>query len=74
MNKNTMIKTFFTLALFFAFTTGFAQDPVDPDPTLDNPGAPLNPAPIGDYLVPMFILGIATAYVLLRKKEISQVS
>lgn len=74
MNKNTVIKTLYTLALFFTFVTGFAQTPVEPDPTLDDPADPLNPAPIGDYLVPMFILGIATAYVLLRKKAINQVS
>ena len=74
MNKNTIIKIFFTLALFFTFEIGFAQTPVDPDPTLDDPADPLNPAPIGVYLVPMFILGIATVYMLLRKKEINQVS
>ena len=74
MNKNTIIKTFFTLALFFSFASGFAQEPVDPDPTLDNPGDPLNPTPIGDYMIPMFILGMATAFVLMRKKTTTKVS
>ena len=51
----------------------FAQLPEDPDPDPDGPSEPLDPAPIGDYLIPMFIVGIATAFILLKKKAPAKV-
>jgi hypothetical protein len=59
--------------MFFSLSAAFAQRPEDPDDTVDPIGAPLDPAPIGDYLIPMLVLGMATAFVLLRKKKVQNV-
>ena len=78
MKLNKVIKIVLTLVLFLAVSSGFAQGPADvPDPggTEDTPGSPLEPgAPIADYILPMLVVGIATAYVMLRKKATAQVS
>lgn len=74
MNKNAFIKTILTLVCFLAITTAFAQ-PAEVPGGGDNPGDPMEPvAPIGDYVLTMLVLGVATAYVLLRKKAAVQVS
>jgi hypothetical protein len=76
MKLNKMIKTILTLVLFLAVSTAFAQPIEEPDPdgSGDSGNPPLDPAPIGDYMIPMLVLGIATAFVLLRKKTTTQVS
>lgn len=75
MNKNKFIKTILTFVLVLAVSSMFAQgSPTEPGDDTDDPEAPLNPAPISDYLLPMLVLGVATAYVLLRKKTTQQVS
>lgn len=76
MKLNKMIKTILTLVLFLAVSTAFAQPSGEPDPdgSGDSGNPPLDPAPIGDYMIPMLVLGIATAFVLLRKKTTTQVS
>jgi len=61
------IKTILLLVFFFAAANGFAQGPEDVDEGTAGDGS-LNPAPIGDYVLPMLLLGIGTAYVLLKKK------
>ena len=74
MNKNAFIKTILTLVCFLAITTAFAQ-PAEVPGGGDGIGDPMEPvAPIGDYVLPMLVLGVATAYVLLRKKAAVQVS
>jgi hypothetical protein len=73
MKSNKVTKTILTLVLFFSLSAAFAQLPEDPDDTVDPIGAPLNPAPIGDYLIPMLVLGMATAFILLKKKAPAQV-
>ena len=73
MKITKISKALLTLVFLFSFSGVFAQLPEDPDPDVDGPGDDLNPAPIGDYMAPMLILGIATAYVLLRKKNVQNV-
>jgi hypothetical protein len=72
MKSNKVTKIILTLAFFFSVSALFAQ-PADPDPVPDDPSDPLDPAPIGDYLLPMLVLGIATAFILLKKKAPAQV-
>ena len=67
MNFRKEIKTLLLLVFFLAAANGFAQ--VDePDEGTTGDGA-LNPAPIGDYIVPMLLLGVVTAFVLLRRRS-----
>ena len=68
MNLSKITKTILTLVFFFGMSTAFAQFPEDPDPDPHGPSEPLDPAPIGDYLIPMLIVGVATAFILLKKK------
>lgn len=72
MKLNKVTKIIFTLVLFFGMSSAFAQLPEDPDPDPDGPSEPLDPAPIGDYILPMLVLGVATAYILLKKKAPAQ--
>jgi len=69
MKISSTLKVLYILALFFCINTTFAF-PSETDPTTDPGSAPLNPAPIDDYLVPMLIMGAVTAFVLLRRKSI----
>lgn len=69
MNKNKFLKTIVTFVMLIAVTSMFAQ-PTDPGDDLDPEDGDLNPAPISDYLLPMLVVGVATAYVLLRKKSV----
>ena len=74
MNLSKITKTILTLVFFFGMSTAFAQfPPEDPDDEIDNPGEPLDPAPIADYLIPMLIIGVATAFILLKKKAPAKV-
>ncbi len=73
MNLSKITKTILTLVVFFGMSTAFAQFPEDPDPDVDGPEEPLDPAPISDYLIPMLILGVGTAFVLLNKKATAKV-
>ena len=74
MKLNKVTKIIFTLVFFFGVSTAFAQfPPEDPDDEIDNPGEPLDPAPIADYLIPMLIIGVATAFILLKKKAPAKV-
>lgn len=71
MNKNKFLKTIVTFVMLIAVTSMFAQiTPTDPDGDPDPEDGDLNPAPISDYLLPMLVVGVATAYVLLRKKSV----
>lgn len=69
MKSSNITKTILALAFFFFVGTIYA-DPIDPDEDPDEEEAPLNPAPIGDYIIPMFVVGVVTAFVLLRKKDL----
>jgi hypothetical protein len=73
MKLNKVTKIIFTLVFVFGVSSAFAQFPEDPDPDPDDPSEPLDPAPIGDYLIPMFIVGVATAFILLKKKAPAKV-
>jgi hypothetical protein len=70
MKANIKIKLF-SLLLFFCVTLPLLAGPSDPDPDEDGDGIPLDPgaAPINDYIVPMLLLGVSTAFILLRKKH-----
>ena len=68
MKINKVTKTLLILAFFFSVSGVFAQLPEDPDDDVDGPGDALDPAPISDYLIPMLVIGVATAFVLLKKK------
>ena len=68
MKSSTLSKALLSLVFFFSVSGVFAQLPEDPDPDVDGPGDDLDPAPIGDYMLPMLVLGVATAFVLLKKK------
>lgn len=68
MNFRKEIKTLLLLVFFFAAANGFAQID-EPDGNQDNGNAPLDPAPIGDYIVPMLLLGVATGFVLLKRRS-----
>lgn len=56
-----------TLLLVFTLPSYAQFD--NPDEDEDGEDAPLDPAPIDDYLVPMLLLGVATGYYLIRKKN-----
>lgn len=56
---------FFLLCSFPAMAGDF--DEADETEDLDNDL--LNPTPIDDYIIPMLVLGVATAFYLVRKKE-----
>lgn len=72
MKVNKVTKTILALAFFFS-VSGMLAQPTNPDPVEDDPMAPLEPAPISDYLIPMLVLGVASAFVLLKKKAPAQV-
>ena len=73
MKLNKITKIVFTLVFFFGVSSVFAQFPEDPGDEVDPGDAPLDPAPIGDYILPMLVLGVATAYILLKKKALAKV-
>ena len=73
MKTNKVTKIILTLVFFLSVSGMFAQLPVDPDPGEDPVDGPLDPLPIGAYLIPMFVLGIATAFILLKKKAPAKV-
>lgn len=68
MKVNTTTKLVIALMFFFSVSGAFAQLPEDPDDNVDPVDGPLDPAPINDYLIPMLIIGMATAFILLKKK------
>ncbi|WP_432671744.1 hypothetical protein [Flavobacterium sp. SM2513] len=73
MKINKVSKVLLTLVFFLSVSSVFAQFPEDPDPVVDPEEAPLDPAPISDYLLPMLVLGVATAFLLLKKKATAKV-
>ncbi len=76
MKFNNIIKTILAVVLFMVVTNTFAQPGSEPDAggNEDNSESPLEPgASIADFILPMLMLGVATAYVLLRKKATSHV-
>ena len=68
MKFKTITKAILTLVFFFTVSGVFAQFPEDPGDDVDPGDAPLDPAPIADYILPMLVLGVATAFILLKKK------
>lgn len=76
MTKNKVMKTVLTFVLLFAVSISYAETPVNPNEENDPAGDEnLNPAaPISDYLLPMLIIGVATAFILLRTKTRQEVS
>jgi hypothetical protein len=73
MKLNKVTKTLLTLVFFFTVSGVFAQLPEDPDDNVDPIDAPLDPAPISDYLIPMLVLGVSTAFILLKKQAPAKV-
>ncbi len=73
MKLNKITKTLLTLVFFFSLSSAFAQLPEDPGDDVDPGDAPLDPAPIGDYILPMLVVGVASAYILLKKKATAKV-
>lgn len=71
MNFNKLSTTIVALMFCLGVTTAFAQ-PEQPDDALDAENADLNPAPIGDYVLPMLLIGVVTAYILVRRKQSTQ--
>lgn len=71
MNFNKL-STCIVILLFCLGTATAVAQPEQPDGDPDDENADLNPAPIGDYMLPMLLLGVATAYILLRKKPIAK--
>lgn len=74
MKLNRKIKTVLTLVLFLAVSTVFAQVPTEGDESEEPLGSPLDPTPISDYLLPMLVIGVATAFILLKKKTTQHLS
>ncbi|WP_432671657.1 hypothetical protein [Flavobacterium sp. SM2513] len=70
MTINKLTKIALTVVLLFGMNSVFAQFPEDPDPDTDPEDGALDPAPISDYLIPMLVIGVATAFILLKKKEL----
>jgi hypothetical protein len=71
MKSNKIVKLLLPFIFLFVVSITSAQGPIDEGLTdEDDDGAPLNPLPIEDYVIPMLLLGIATAFVLLRKKTV----
>lgn len=68
MRLSKVTKILLTMVFFFSMSSAFAQFPEDPDDNVDPGDAPLDPAPISDYLIPMLVLGVATAFILIKKK------
>jgi hypothetical protein len=68
MKLSTVTKIVLMVVFFFSMSSAFAQLPEDPDDASDPVDGPLDPAPINDYLIPMFVLGAATAFILIKKK------
>lgn len=69
MRLSKVTKVVLTMVFFFSVSGAFAQFPEDPGDDIDPGDAPLDPAPINDYLIPMLVLGAATAFVLIKKKR-----
>jgi hypothetical protein len=68
MKLSKVTKLVLTMVFFFSMSSAFAQLPEDPDDDVDPVDGPLDPAPINDYLIPMLVLGAATAFILVKKK------
>ncbi|MDD3004015.1 hypothetical protein [Flavobacterium sp.] len=68
MKLSKLTKPFLMLAFFFVVSSVSAQFPEEPGEDPDDSEAPLDPAPISDYLIPMLLVGVATAFVLLKRQ------
>jgi hypothetical protein len=79
MNYIKTIKTIMPFVFFFVVSVAFAESPYDlpkvapgeVDENEDDANAPLE-ATICGYIVPMLLLGIATAFVLLKKRSVGK--
>ena len=67
MKLTKLTKPFLMLAFFFV-VSGVCAQPTDPEQDPDDENAPLDPAPISDYLIPMLVVGVATAFVLIKRQ------
>lgn len=67
--KNSLKKQFLIMALLLVGSLSFAQGPGEPDDDEDGADELLDPAPIGDYVLPMLLVGVFVAYRLIRKEE-----
>jgi hypothetical protein len=67
MNYRKTIKMIMHFVFFFVVFVAFAQGPSEIDETNDSDNVPLD-ATIDYYILPMVLLGIATATLLLKKR------
>lgn len=68
MRLNIVTKLILTLVFFLSMSSAFAQFPENPNENPDSEDAELDPAPINEYLIPMLVLGVAVAFILIKKK------
>lgn len=57
----SVIKPIVVFFLLFANAVVFAQDPLNPG------GDPGSAAPINDFLIPMFVVGVLISFYLIKK-------
>ena len=68
--KNFIQEKFvFFLTLWLLVSQPVAAQFDEPDNDEDSSESEINPAPIDDYILPFLIMGMATGYYLIRKKQ-----
>ena len=68
-NNKTITKYITVIIMFLSCINSFAQNPIDPGSGGD-PGA----VPIGDWVIPMMLLGLFLMFVYFRKQQKQQIN
>ena len=69
--KNMKKKYLTLLAVLFISALSFAQGPEEADEEVDTEEELLDPAaPIGDYIIPMLLIGVFVAYRFLKQENV----